>query len=191
MTIKNSLIQDLNYLKYMDNKKEKDVEKYNNSKYTFNKSQYYTYSKIFFSENLLNFKTEFVVVKLSETTILLRDKISGIKIYLSDNDINGILCRLKKDNNIYYNYLELYMNSITDLEKLNKIEYYIEEEKMCLYGIPFLEQTSEYLIVNRANILITENDFIGLLNLIFEKERQDKDKNKLIETVKNYLFQKV
>ena len=54
-------------------------------------------------------------------------------------------------------------------------------------GIAFDAKFNDTTCENPADISINGNDFIALINLILEKERTDKDPNKLIRTAKMYI----
>ena len=54
-------------------------------------------------------------------------------------------------------------------------------------GIPFKEAFNDILCENPADIKINGNDLIALINLILEKERADKNPNKLSITARKYI----
>ncbi|WP_069998231.1 hypothetical protein [Cellulosilyticum sp. I15G10I2] len=156
----------MHFLKEIDEKKAEYIVKNN----ILNEKEYYYYIKLEFEdedEKLLS--KDFYFLKVNTLSIIMKDRNSKIKIYLSDYDIINILIFLSKK------HLEIAKNIFEQMESLikeagNETSFYIESNKYDIKGIN-LENNLNFDIDTPMDISINIYDFITLLNLVIEKER--------------------
>lgn len=175
-----------NYLTKMDYEMKKlfKFSGYSDTKYVYGQS--YLYKEIEFQTNSsIEFGCLFYAVKVYKTTVILQDN-NTIKAYFSDGALKSILSKLKKNNPEFYNYLKVSLGKVANKEFVSDIQFLLDEESYTINGIPFENKYNNVLCDNPADIEMTGNDLIGLLNLIFEKERADRNKTKVIDTYKKY-----
>jgi hypothetical protein len=176
-----------NYLQTMDKLKARYIDKKRSegqADYPF--VQYHYYEKVNYTvEEKIQFKQLLLAVKLAKTTILFVDPQTKTKVYLSDFDIARMIKNLKDES--------LRMHIVSSLQKviagkkLSTLTFTIQDQKFKIKGIAFDKKFNDTICENPADIKINGNDFIALINLILEKERTDKNPNKLISTARMYV----
>ncbi len=176
-----------NYLAEMDKGIKEFIGSKINTPVLYVRGEIYYYKSIDFIVDKVEFNCFFVAAKIKKTTILLIDKASKARVYLSDYDIRCILNLIKQTNGDFYGYLKDYFEKIIINKDLYNISFKLNEKIFNILGIPFSENYSSMLCRNPADIKLNGNDLIGLLNLIVEKERTDNDKAKVRKTCEYYL----
>ena len=79
------------------------------------------------------------------------------------------------------------LQKMIDRKKLSTLIFSIQNKTFKIKGIAFDAKFNNIICENPADIRINGNDLIALINLILEKERTDKDPNKLVKTSKMYI----
>jgi hypothetical protein len=177
----------LNYLQTMDKLKARYIdEKKREGETAYPFLQFHYYEQVNYAvEEGIQFKQLLVAVKLARTTILFVDPQTKTKVYLSDSDIAWMIKNIK-DEALRIHILSSLQKAI-DGKKLSTLTFSIQNKKFRIKGIAFDAKFNDTTCENPADISINGNDFIALINLILEKERTDKDPNKLIRTAKMYI----
>lgn len=171
----------------MDDCKRRFIESKAGSPELFIRGEIYFYAPILFVAEGIDFNNVFLAVKVYKTTIVLFNHANGIRVHFSDEDIRAIVQSLKVNNPDFHNYLSLYIENIISKKDLSDITFRLNARDFIIRGIPFERTFSEILCNNPADITLNGNDLIGLINLIIEKERTDKDINKVTNTCKYFL----
>lgn len=174
------------YLKEMDRGLKFLLAEHKESDIRYINGEVYFSKQIEFEKNSdIIFCCSFFAVKVYKTTIILQDK-NKIKAYFTDVDMKNILTMLKESHVELYNYLRECSEKIAYKKHINDISFCLNEKKFIINGIPFNSIYNDVFCENPADILLTGNDLIGLLSLIFEKELFDKNPEKVINTYKFY-----
>lgn len=176
-----------NYLFEMDDCMRAFLESTGTAPGTYIRGEFYYYMPLFFVEEGIRFNFEFFAVKIRKTTIVLVDKAHGRRIHFSDTDIRNILYFLKSSIPDFHKVLSMRLGHIISKTDLCDITFKLNEKDFVINGIPFLPEYSKILCKNPADIDLNGNDLIGLINLIIEKERTDKDKSKVESTCRYFL----
>ena len=176
-----------NYLQTMDKLKSEYIDKKTSegeASYPF--FQYHYYERVNYTvEEGIQFKQLLLAVKLAKTTILFVDPKTKIKVYLSDFNIAWMIKQLKDES--LRTHIVSSLQKVIGGEKLGTLTFTIQDKKFKTKGISFDAKFNDSICENPADITINGNDFIALINLILEKERTDKDPNKLIRTARMYI----
>ena len=176
-----------NYLQTMDKLKAKFIDEKNSegeANYPF--FQYHYYERVNYTvEEGIQFKQLLLAVKLAKTTILFLDPQTKTKVYLSDFNIAWMIKNLKDDS--LRKHIVSSLQKVIDKKRLSTLTFTIQDKKFKIKGISFDAKFNDSICENPADIKINGNDFIALINLILEKERTDKDPNKLISTARMYI----
>lgn len=176
-----------NYLQTMDKLKARYIDKKKDegeANYPF--VQYHYYEQVNYAvEEEIQFMQQLVAVKLAKTTILFIDPTTKAKVYLSDFDITRMIKKLKDE--ALRTHILSSLQKVIDRKKLSTLTFTIQDKKFKIKGIAFDAKFNDSICENPADIKINGNDFIALINLILEKERTDKDPNKLINTARMYI----
>lgn len=176
-----------NYLQAMDKLKSKYIDKKKReSEITYPFFQFHYYEQINYEvEEGIQFMQPLVAVKVARTTILFVDPQTKTKVYFSDSDIAWMIKNIR-DEGLRIHILSSLQKAI-DGKKLSTLTFSIQNKKFRIKGIAFDAKFNDITCENPADIKINGNDFIALINLILEKERTDKNPNKLIRTAKMYI----
>lgn len=176
-----------NYLQTMDKLKASYIDKKNSeggANYPF--TQYHYYEQISYAvAEEIHFEQLLVAVKLAKTTILFIDPTTKIKVYLSDYDIAWMIKKIKDE--ALRTHIVSSLQKMIDRKKLSTLIFSIQNKTFKIKGIAFDAKFNNIICENPADIRINGNDLIALINLILEKERTDKDPNKLVKTSKMYI----
>ena len=176
-----------NYLKLMDSLKKKYItRKKHEGIATYPFYQFHYYEKVqYIVEKDICFNQNLLAVKLSKTTILFVDPDTGIKVYLSDEDIASMI-NIMPDNPLR-NHIISGLQNIIDKNELPAVTFEIAGTPFNINGISFDPQFNNIICENPADISLNGNDFIALINLILEKEKTDRRTWKLRRTAELYL----
>ena len=175
------------YLNHLDSLKEKYITAQNSAgfeNYPF--AQFHYYQNIeYIVDSTISFSQTLRAVKLINTAILLVDPETQTKVYFTDDDITSIIAAITdvglKDHIING------LKSTIAKKGLDTISFSIGAKTFKIKGIPFNEAFNEIICENPADIKLNGNDLIALVNLILEKERADKNPNKLSKTATKYI----
>ncbi len=175
------------YLDYMDSLKDNYVKAQNSiGQAVYPSTQFYYYEDISYAvDTRIRFCKSLKAVKLAKTAILLVDSNACKKVYFSDDDIISII--KTSTNEELKRHIVVWLKKVVHKKGLSSLTFYIREKTFTLKGIPFDEKFNNVLCDNPADIDMNGNDLIALINLVLEKERTDKTRNKLIRTAKKYL----
>ena len=151
---------------------EKSKKQYVEANSILNENKFYYYMDIKFSDEIDAILSQtFKILKKGDTTqIIMVDKSSGIKTYLSDFDIINILV---EECDIHTDVVKEVLRDLVELIKGNSEELSFAINQVQSYdikGIP-LKESTEMLIDIYTDITINLNDLIILINLVIEKER--------------------
>ena len=177
------------YLNHLDSLKEKYITTQNSvgaAIYPFTQFHYYQNIE-YIVDNTVSFAQTLRAVKLINTAILLVDPEAQTKVYFTDEDITTIIAKIT-DAGLKDHIIDGLKNAIAK-KGLDTISLDIGTKTFNIKGIPFKETFNEILCDNPADIKLNGNDLIALINLILEKERADKNPNKLSKTAAKYIGQ--
>ncbi len=172
-------LNSINYIRYLDKLKYEKIERLKKLNYKVISRSYHFYQKINFDKKV-RFESNFVALKLSDISILLEN--NGIKIYFSDYDIIKILIDLPLM--VREKLFESFYEVVND--RGTEVKFFINDKHFSISGIKFFSGNIEIKESNGLNLHI--NDFIGLLNLIVEKERVSNESEKFKETLNKYIL---
>ncbi len=175
------------YLDYLDSLKDKYIRAQNAiGQDIYPSTQFYYYEDITYEvEAGIRFCQSLKAVKLAKTAIVLVDLNACKKVYFSDDDIISII--ETSTNEGLKSHIIMWLKKVVNKKGLFTLTFHIHERTFNLKGIPFDEKFNDVLCDNPADIDMNGNDLIALINLVLEKERTDKTRNKLIKTAKKYL----
>lgn len=177
------------YLNHLDSLKEKYITAQNSvghENYPF--AQFHYYQNITcIVDSTISFSQTLRAVKLINTAILLVDPETQTKVYFTDEDITSIIATIT-DAGLKDHIINGLKNAIAK-KGLDTISFDIGTKTFSIKGIPFNKAFNEIICDNPADIKLNGNDLIALINLILEKERADKNPNKLTKTATKYIGQ--
>lgn len=174
----------MDYIEYMDNKikVEKEAIAKVNVRAIFN--NIIVEEKINIPEDE-KYNYEYVARKQRDTYIILIDKVSGIKIYLSDYEIIECLVFFLENDSYFFEIYKVIMQFLEN--KGIEYKYSIGDDyKFDAIGIECLKSDISYLL--KSDTKINLNELIMLINLVIIKELKAKDKNKAKATVLKYIL---
>ena len=175
------------YLNHLDSLKEKYIATQNTANsadYPFTQFHYYQ-SIAYVVDNSISFCQTLRAVKLVNTAILYVDPETQAKIYFTDDDITSIIAAIT-DRDLKEHIISGLRNAIAK-KGLDTISFNLAAKAFNIKGIQFKEAFNTILCENPADIRLNGNDLIALINLILEKERADKNPNKLSKTATKYI----
>lgn len=173
------------YLLYMDEEKKNFIDE-NKDNLVKPFSEYFFYLPIECLDKRIKIESKFVAVKTYKTTILIEveEKELKIKVHFTDDDITNIVNSIHDNYNTeFYEYLKHEIKKLLNNTSDSKISFTLGDTEFNVYGIAFNERFNDLVIENPAGIKLFANEFIFIYDLILEKERIDKDKNKPIEFI--------
>lgn len=133
---------------------------------------YYYYKQINFDSNYKLF-SDLYLLKRKDTSYIIKERNSGINIYLSDYEIILLLAEIRDNYRESFNFIVNESKKVVD-NKGQVIRCYIDKQEFKFQGLSLEEK--EVLISTKADIAISINDIIMLINLIIEKERISSEK---------------
>ena len=175
------------YLLYMDMLKDnylKTISQQDNVSYTYAQFHYYQDIKYVTPEEI-TFHQSLCAVKLSNTAIVFVDQQKATKVYFTDKDIKVIVSQLSNES--LKNHIYAFLQKAINGKGLSTLTFALESKTFKIKGIPFDSAFNNVVCKNPADIDINGNDLVGLINLILEKERTDKRKDKLANTARFYM----
>lgn len=157
----------MHFIEQIENKKRQYIEENGIIK----ENKFYYYMDIMIDDKIdVLLSQEFKLLKRGFTTqIIMVDKSSGIKTYLSDFDIIISLLEVCKR---HVNIVKEVLKDMVEIIEGNgeEFKFSIETYKYNVKGIPLKESTS-ILVDVYTDTTINLNDLIVLINLVTEKER--------------------
>ncbi len=149
-----------NFLIYIDNLNKKFIA---DNKY-INKDVYHHYINIESKSYTSNIK--FICLKKKMVFFLLKDT-NGTQFYLDDHDIISMIISIKEVDNSAYDFIISNFESLLEKSTFS-FSFFLNDKKFTYPGLNYYEK--KILVKTKADIDITLNDLIHLLNLILVKE---------------------
>ena len=146
-------------------------------------SEYYYYLPIVIQDTRKKY-SEFFAVKNYKTTIIIKEKSTGIKVHYSDNDIVEIIKMINEDNIDLYSYLFNQAKDLLNKTSIKKMSFKLDDKLFMIDGIELSTQFNDIKCRNSADIELYANEFVALFNLIYEKEKTDSNPSKADNFIK-------
>lgn len=177
------------FLLYIDKIYNKEKEIVRNSFLDFSIDRRFTiYVDLQPIEDGIDFGTRFRLRKRDRRTTLLLvrdDNGRKVKLYFSEFDIICTLISIYDNYEFYGNYICDQMCNLVN-DGGNIVKFKIEAEEFAFKGINYLREETVFL--TSADYEISINDFICLLNIVFEKDRTNGNSNNAKGTILKYLL---
>lgn len=146
---------------------------------------FYYYEKIIFNDEY-SILCDFLIIKKQYSSILLKERLSGIKVYFSDLDIIEMVLEVEKQSKEIFFEIINGLKDIVYKREMYEYNFKIKEIDFKMLGMKLLDIS--VAINTKADIVISSNDLIMLINFIIEKERTAYEGKGYVEgTIGKYL----